>query len=163
MEAISRHSPITSNGPIYRTYGNSRFRAAVHRTCCAKGSKAQSTVTHADPMHGGTRGFCLPVLAARHEHLCFTICKQQKKGLSIVPSRILKAYVCGLAQLVDKINFFRRPRRGWWDGKAQRPNHPTTRGLQGARRRGKRNGLPVHLQQDTAGTPCCCGGAYGRG
>ena len=66
MEAIIRHSPITHNGPIYSTYGNGWFPVAVYRTCCAKGSKAQSTVTHADPTHSGTRGFCLPVLAARH-------------------------------------------------------------------------------------------------
>ena len=105
MEAIIRHSPITRNGPIYNTYGNSPFPVAVYPTCCAKGSKAQSTVTHVDPTHDGTRGFCLPVLAARHEHLCFTICRKEKKGLPIVPSRILKAYGCGLAQLVIKINF----------------------------------------------------------
>ena len=105
MEAIIRHSPITRNVPIYSTYGNSRFPVAVYRTCCAKSSKAQSTVTHADPTHGGTRRFCLPVLAARHEHLCFTICTQKKKGLPIVPSHILKTYGCGLAQLVIKINF----------------------------------------------------------
>ena len=80
MAAIIRHSPITRDGPIYSTYGNSPFPVAVYRTCCAKGSEAQSTVTHADPTHGGTRGFCLPVLAARHEHLCFPIYKQKKKG-----------------------------------------------------------------------------------
>ena len=79
MEAIIRHSPITRKGPIYSTYGNSPFPVAVYRTCCAKGSKAQSMVTHADPTHGGTRGFCLPTLAARHEHLCFPICTQKKK------------------------------------------------------------------------------------
>ena len=90
---------------------NSLFLVAVYRTCCAKGSKAHSTVTHADPTHGGTRGFCLPVVAARHEHLCFPICTQQKKGLPIVPSRILKTYGCGLAQVVIKINF--------WGGRAE--------------------------------------------
>ena len=87
------HSPITRNGPIYSIYGNGRCPVAVYRTCCAKGSKAQSTVTHADPTHSGTRGFCLPVLAARHEHLCFTICTQKKKGLPIVPCRILNVPV----------------------------------------------------------------------
>ena len=51
MEAIIRHSPITRNGPVYSTYRNSPFPVAVYRTCCAKGSKAQSTVTHADPTH----------------------------------------------------------------------------------------------------------------
>ena len=105
MEAIIRHSPITRNGPIYSVYGNGWFPVAVYRTCCAKGSKAQSTVTHADPTHSGTRGFCLPVLAARHEHLCFTICTEKKKGPPIVPCRILKTYGCGLAQLIIKINF----------------------------------------------------------
>ena len=105
MEPIIRHSPITHDGTIYSTYGNSHFPVAVHCTCCAKGSKAQSMVTHEDPTHGGTRGFCLPVLAARHEHLCFPICTQKKKGLPIVPSRILKTYGCGLAQLVIKIDF----------------------------------------------------------
>ena len=65
---------------VYSTYGDSPFLVAVYRTCCAKGSKAQSTVTDADPTHGGTRGFCLPVLAARHEHLCFPICTYKKKG-----------------------------------------------------------------------------------
>ena len=106
MEAIIRHSPITRNGPIYSTYGNNPFPFAVYRTCCAKGSKAKSTVTHADPTHGGTRGFCLPVLAARHEHLCFPSCIQKKKGLPIVPFLIFKTYGCGLAQLVVKIDFF---------------------------------------------------------
>ena len=105
MEAIITHSPITRNGPIYSTYGNGWFPVAVYRTCFAKGSKAQSTVTHADPTHRGTRGFCLPVLAARHEHLCLTICTQKKKGLPIGPCRILKTYGCGLAQLIIKINF----------------------------------------------------------
>ena len=105
MEAIIRHSRITRNGPMYSTCGNIPFPVAVYRTCCAKGSKAKSTVTHADPTHRGTRGFCLPVLAARHEHLCFPICTQKKKGLPIVPCRILKTYGCGLAQLVIKINF----------------------------------------------------------
>ena len=61
---------------------------------------------HADPTHGRTRGFWLPVFAARHEHLCFIICTLNKKGLPILPSRILKTYGCGLAQLVIKINFF---------------------------------------------------------
>ena len=105
MEGIIRHSPITCNGPIYSTYGNSPFPAAVYSTCCAKGSKAKSTVMHADPTHGGTRGFCLPVLAAHHEHLCFPIYTQEKKGLPIVPLRIFKTYGCGLAQLVIKIHF----------------------------------------------------------
>ena len=105
MEAIIRHSPITRNGPIYSIYGNGRFPVAVYRNCYAKGSKAQSTVTHADPTHSGTRGFCLLVLAARHEHLCFTIYTQKKKGLPIIPSRILKTYGCGLAQLIIKMNF----------------------------------------------------------
>ena len=36
MEAIIRHAPITRNGPIYSTYGNSPFPVAVYRTCCAK-------------------------------------------------------------------------------------------------------------------------------
>ena len=101
MEAIIRHSPITRNGPIYGTYGNIPFQVAVYRTCCAKGSNAKSTVTHADPTHGGTMGFCLPVLAARHEHLCFPICTKKKKELPIVPFRIFKTYGCGLAQLVS--------------------------------------------------------------
>ena len=56
MEAIIRHSPITRNGPIYSTYGNSPFPIAVYHTCSAKGSKEQSTVTHQDPTHGGTKG-----------------------------------------------------------------------------------------------------------
>ena len=73
-----------------------RFPVAVYRTCCGKDSKA----------HSGTRGFCPPVLAARHEHLCFTICTQKEKGLPVVPSRILKTYGCGLVQLIIKINFF---------------------------------------------------------
>ena len=47
---------------------------------------------------------------------------------------------------------------GWWDGKGRCPNPPTTGGWQGAKRRGKRGGLPVHLQQDPAGTPCRSGG-----
>ena len=106
MEAIIRHSPIACNGPIYSTYGNSPYPAAVYCTCCAKGSKANSTVARADPTGSGTRGFCLPTMAARHEHLCFPICTQKKKGLPMVPFRIFKTYSCGLAQLVIKIDFF---------------------------------------------------------
>ena len=90
---------------LYSTYGNSPFPVAVYRTCFAKGSKAKSTVTHADPTRGGTRGFCIPVLAARHEFSCFPICTQKKKELPIVPSRIFKTYGCALAQLIIKINF----------------------------------------------------------
>ena len=90
MEAIIRHSPITRDGPIYSIYGNGRFPVAVYRTCCAKGSKAQSTVTHADPTHSGTRGFSLAALAARHEHLCFTICTQ-KRGRGRLCYRICAA------------------------------------------------------------------------
>ena len=56
MEAIIKHSPITCYGPIYSTYGNSPYLVAVYCTCCAKGSKANDTVTHANPTHFGTRG-----------------------------------------------------------------------------------------------------------
>ena len=105
MVAIIGQSPITCKGPTYSTYGNSPFPAAVYCTCCAKGSKANNTVAHADPTHGGTKGLCLPVVAARHEHLCFPIYKQKKTGLPIVPFRIFKTYGSGLAQLVIKINF----------------------------------------------------------
>ena len=105
MQAIIRHSPITCNGPIYSTKGNSPFPVAVYHTCCAKGSKANSTVAHAVPTHGGTGGFCLPVLAARHKHLCFPICTKRKKGLPIVAFRIFTTYGCGLAELVIKIAF----------------------------------------------------------
>ena len=79
MQAIIRHSPISRNGSMYSTYGNSPFPVAVYRTSCAKGSKANSTFAHANPTHGGTRGFCLPILEARHEHLCFSICTEKKK------------------------------------------------------------------------------------
>ena len=101
MEAMIRHSPITRNGPIYSTYGNIPFPVAVYRTCYAKGSKAKSTVTHADPTHGGTRGFCLPVLAAVR-HPCFPIWTQEKNGLPIVPSRILKITVAALRNSSSK-------------------------------------------------------------
>ena len=60
MEAIIRHSPTTRNGPIYSIYGNGWFPVAVYRTCCAKGSKAQSTVTHADPTHSAWHQGILP-------------------------------------------------------------------------------------------------------
>ena len=80
MEAIIRHSPITCNGPINSTYGNNPYLVAVYCTCCANGSKANSTVAHADPTCGGAGGLCLPILAARHEHLCFPICNQTNKG-----------------------------------------------------------------------------------
>ena len=105
MEAIIKHSPITCNGPIYSTYGNNPFPVAVYRTCYAKGSKANSTVAPANPTHRGTRGFCLLVVAARHEHVCFPICTQKTKGLPIVPFRICTTYDCGLAQFVIKIDF----------------------------------------------------------
>ena len=44
MEPITRHSPIPRNGAIYRTYGNSPYPVHVYCTCCAKNSKAKSTV-----------------------------------------------------------------------------------------------------------------------
>ena len=47
---------------------------------------------------------------------------------------------------------------GWWDGKGRRSNHPTTGGWQDAKKRGKKSGLLVHLQQDPAGTPYLSGG-----
>ena len=47
---------------------------------------------------------------------------------------------------------------GWWDGKGRRPNHPTTGGWQDAKKRAKKSGLLVHLQQDPAGTPYRSGG-----
>ena len=81
MEAIMRHSPVTCNGPIYSTYGNSPYLVSVYCTCCAKSSKAKSTAAHADPAHCGSGGFCLLALAARREHLRFPICKQ-KKGVA---------------------------------------------------------------------------------
>ena len=105
MEAIIRHLPIPCNGPIYSIYGKSPYPIRVYCTCCAKGSKAKSTAAHADRAHRGSGGFCLPVLAARHEHLRFPICTQKKKGLRIIPFRIFKTYGCGLAQLIIKIYF----------------------------------------------------------
>ena len=54
MEAIIRHSPITCIGPIYSIYGNSPYLVGFYCTCCAKSSKANHTVAHADPTHGGT-------------------------------------------------------------------------------------------------------------
>ena len=105
METMIRHSPITCNGPIYSTYGNSPCPIGIYCTCCAKGSKAESTVAHADPTHRGTGGFCLPVLVARHEQMRFPSCTQTKKGLPIIPFRIFKTYSCGLAQLIIKIYF----------------------------------------------------------
>ena len=74
MEAIITHLPITCNGPIYSTYGNSPYPVGVYCTCCANCSKAKSTAAHANPTHGGSGGFCLPILAAHHEHLRFPIC-----------------------------------------------------------------------------------------
>ena len=73
-----RQLHITYNGPIYSTYGNSPYPFGVYCTCRAKGS-ANSTVAHADPTHGGSGGFRLLLLAARHEHLRFPICTQKKK------------------------------------------------------------------------------------
>ena len=102
MKAIIRHSPITCNRPIYRSYGRSPFAVAIYCTSFGKGSKAKSTVTHAEPTQDDTRGFCLPVLAARHEHLCFPICTHKNKGLPIVLFCIFKTYGCGLAQLIIK-------------------------------------------------------------
>ena len=80
MEAIIRHSPITCIGPIHSTYGNDPYLVGVYCTCCAKGSKAKSTAAHGDSAHRGSGGFCLPLLAARHEHMRFPICTQNKKG-----------------------------------------------------------------------------------
>ena len=111
MEAISRHSPIPHSGPIYSTYGNGPYRVRVYRTCCTKGSKAKSTASQADQAHRGTVGFCLPVLAARHDHQRFPICTQTKRGLPIIPSRTFKTYGCGLAQLIIKTFF--------WEGRVE--------------------------------------------
>ena len=104
MEAIIGHFPITYNGPIHTTYGYSPYSIGVYCTCCAKSSKAKSTVAHADPTHRGTGGFCLPVLAARHEHVRFPMCTQKRKGLPIIPCCIFKTYGCAVAQLVIKID-----------------------------------------------------------
>ena len=79
MEAIIRHSPNPRNGPIYRTYGNSPYPVRVNCTCGAKGNKAKSMVPHADLAQCGSGGFCLPVLAARHEHVPFPICTEGEK------------------------------------------------------------------------------------
>ena len=98
MEAIIRHSPITSNGPIYSTYGSSPYSVLVYCTCCGKGSKARSTAAHVDPTHRGTGGFCLPVLAPRHEQLRFPICTQKEnKGGECLsfPSVSFKLRVAG--------------------------------------------------------------------
>ena len=65
MESIIRHSPITCNGPIYSTYGNSPYPVGLHCTCCAKSSKAKTTTVHEDPAHCGSGGFCLPICAHR--------------------------------------------------------------------------------------------------
>ena len=73
MEAINRHSPIPRDDPIHSTYGNSPYLVRVYCTCCAKSSQAKCTAPHADPAHHGSGIFCLPVLAARHEHLSFPI------------------------------------------------------------------------------------------
>ena len=105
MGAIIRHSPIPCNGPIYRAQGNSPYPIRIYCTCCAKGSKAKTIVPHADLVHRGSGGFCLPILAARHEHVRFPICTHKKKGLPIMSSRILKTYDCGLAQLIIKMFF----------------------------------------------------------
>ena len=77
-----RQAPITCNGPIYSTYGNSPYPVGVYCTCCAKASKATSRSVHANPGHRGSGGFYLLGLAARHEHLRFPICTlhtQKKK------------------------------------------------------------------------------------
>ena len=97
MEAIIRHSLIPCNAPIYSTYGNSPYPERVYCTCCAKGSKAKSTAVHADPAHRGSGGFCLAVLAARHEHLRFPIGTQRKKKDCLsFPSVSLKLTVAAL-------------------------------------------------------------------
>ena len=85
MGAIIRHSPITFNGPIYSTYGDTPYPVGVHCTCCPKGSTANSTA-HANPTHGGHGRFCLPVLEARHEHLHFPICTPKKRDCLSLPS-----------------------------------------------------------------------------
>ena len=43
-----------------------------------------------------------------------------------------------------------------WKGAMPKSSH-NRRGWQGAKRGGKRSDLPVHLQQDRAGTPCHSG------
>ena len=105
MKAIIRHSPIPCNGPMYSTYGSSPYPVRVYCTCCAKGSKGKTTAAHANPAHRGSGGFCLTVLAARHEHLRFPICTQKKIRLPIIPFRIFKTYGRGLAQIIIKIYF----------------------------------------------------------
>ena len=103
METIIRQSPVTSNGPIYSTYGNSSYPVAVYCTWCAKGSKATSTVAHADPTHGVTGGFCLPIVAARHEHLCFPVCTQIHRDCLSFPSVSLKLTVAALRSSSSKL------------------------------------------------------------
>ena len=102
MEAIIRHSPIPRNGRIYRTYGNSPYPVHVYGTCCAKGSKAKSTVPHADPAHRGSGGSCLPVLEARHEHVRFPISTQKKRDCLSFPLVSLKLTVAALCNSSSK-------------------------------------------------------------
>ena len=102
MEAIIRHSPITCNGPIYNIYGNSPYQFGVNSTWCAKGSKAKSTAAHVDPEHRGSRGFCLPVFAACHEHLRFLICTWEKRDCLSFPAVFLTRTVATLCNSSSK-------------------------------------------------------------
>ena len=75
-----------------------------HNGC--DGSEASGPWAIGSEYRFSTRGFCPPVVAACHEHLCFPICThRKKKGLPVVPFSIFKTYGCGLAQLVITINF----------------------------------------------------------
>ena len=46
------------------------------------------TVLQANPAHRCSVGFCLPILAAPHQHLCYTVYTQKEKGLPIIPPHV---------------------------------------------------------------------------
>ena len=58
---------------------------------------------HANPAHRCSGRYCLSILAATHQHLCFSVCTQEEKRLPIITPHVLETYVCGQPQLIVKI------------------------------------------------------------
>ena len=106
-----RNAPSVDNGK-YSTYSNSPYPVCVYCTCCAKNSKAKSTIEPADPTHCGTGGFCRPILAACHQHLSFPNLHKEKTGTAYHSLLYLENLWLRPCATHHKNRFLVRPRRG---------------------------------------------------
>ena len=102
MEAIIGHSPITCNGPIYSTYGNSPFPVAVYRTCLPKVAR-QRTRLRMQTQHTVAPGdsafeFWQPAMST----CAFPSAHKKKGGCLSFPPASLKLRVAALRNSSSK-------------------------------------------------------------